>query len=87
MAATATHRITIPKEISNLLTRKAKAEKTTISKAFVGIVEDALDEMSDEEDKRLSAICDERLRTSGGKFLSHEEFWRLAEQVPYNPGG
>ena len=85
MAATATHRITMPKEISDLLTQKAKTEKITISAAFLAIVEDALDEMSDEEDKWFSELCDERHRTSDGQYLTHDEFWKLAYEVPYNP--
>ncbi|MCL1919631.1 MAG: hypothetical protein FWG50_00910 [Kiritimatiellaeota bacterium] len=64
MAETATHRITMPKRVSNLLARRAKAGNTTLSGAFLALVEDALDEISDEEDRRLSAICDERIRTS-----------------------
>ena len=75
MAATATHRITMPKEVSNLLARRAKAENTTLSGAFLAFIGDALDEMSDEEDKRFSAICDERRKTSSGKHLTHEEVW------------
>ena len=75
MAATATHRITMPKEVSDLLARRAKAKKMTLAQTVVALIEDALDEMSDEEDKRFSAICDERRRTSDGKYLTHEEVW------------
>ena len=75
MATTATHRITMPKKISNMLAKKAKAGNTTLSGAFLAIVEDALDEMSDEEDKRFSAICDERISTAT-KFTPLEEVMR-----------
>ena len=57
---TTTHRVTMPKEVSNLLAKRAKAEKTTFSGAILAFIEDALDDMSDAEDKRLSGICDAR---------------------------
>jgi len=75
MAATATHRITMPKKVSNLLTRRAKAENTTLSGAFLAFIEDALDEISDEEDRRLSAICAER-RATRTKLIPLEEVMR-----------
>ena len=60
MAATATHRVTIPKEMSDLLTGRAKSRKQTLSQMLIEIVEDHID---DEEDRYLSKISEERLAT------------------------
>jgi mRNA interferase RelE/StbE len=71
----------MPKEVSDRLERKAKAEKTTLSGAFLRIVEnyidDEEDELDDEEDLRLSNIITERIaarKAKGG---------RLIHTVPY----
>ena len=61
-------------EISATLRRKAKEQKVTLPKIVAAIVEDYMDEISDEEDKRLSELVDERARTAT-KFISHEEAW------------
>ena len=82
-----THPITadFPPDAYAILERKAKSEKKTLAQTVVEIIEDALDYIDDEEDMRLSAICDERLATSDGKYMSSDEFWKRAHEVPYNP--
>ena len=81
--ATVTHRFTMPKEVSDRLARKAKAEKTTLSGVFLRIVEDYIDdkedELDDEEDLRLSKICDERMaaiKAGRDKLIPLEEVMR-----------
>ena len=81
--ATVTHRFTMPKEVSDRLERKAKAEKTTLSGAFLRIVEDYIDdeedELDDEEDLRLSQIIAERIagrKAKGGRLIPLEEVMR-----------
>lgn len=64
-----------PQATYAMLQRRAKSGKMTLAQTVVSLIEDALDEMSDEEDKRFSAICEERRRTSTGKYLTHEEVW------------
>jgi|GEM_PF-3078643 len=64
-----------PQETYAILKRRAKAEKMTLAQTVVALIEDALDEMSDEEDKRFSAICDERISTAT-RFTPLEEAMR-----------
>jgi len=73
MAAMKTHRITIPQRVSTLLSRRAKASNITFSKAILDIIEERDELLDDLEDRRISAICDERHRTSNGKYLTQEE--------------
>ena len=40
--ATATHRVTIPKKMSEFIARKAKSENTTFSQAAVNMIEEEL---------------------------------------------
>jgi len=90
MAATATitHRLTMPKKTSALLTRRAKAEKTTLSKAFTKLVKEHEEMLEDIEDARFAQTCAERhaeWKADGGKFVSFEEAMKLAETIPYTP--
>ena len=80
---TVTRRLTMPKEVSDRLERKAKAEKTTLSGAFLRIVENYLDDeediLDDEEDLRLSNIIAERIaerKAKGGRLIPLEEVMR-----------
>ena len=80
MAATATHRITMPKKISNMLAQRAKAGNTTLSGAFLAIVEDALDDdpISEEEERQLVERAERNEERSKGKRLyTHKEAWGL----------
>ena len=80
MAATATHRITMPKKISNMLAKRAKAGNTTLSGAFLAIVEDALDDdpISEEEERQLVERAERNEERSKGKRLyTHKEAWGL----------
>ena len=78
MATLATERIsvTLPSNVATLLRERAKRQNMTVSQTFAYIVEDAEDdedEISDEEDKRLSALVDERIATAT-EFMTLEEF-------------
>jgi len=95
MAVMATHRVTMPKRMSNLLSRRAKAQNTSFSQAFVSMVEDAIeyeaerdleeDAIDYEEERYLGEVALERERTCTGKLIPNDEFWKLANEIPYNP--
>jgi len=69
----------MPREVSDLLDRRAKAENTTLSGIFLAIVEnhmdDDVDALDDAEDRHLSKIADERYETET-EYVSHEEAWK-----------
>ena len=71
-AATMTHRLTMPKKMSALIARKAKNENTTLSQAFVKMMEDAIEYA---EEGHIWELALERKRTNTGEYLTHEEFW------------
>jgi len=63
----------MPQKMSLHLKRRAKAEKTTLSQAFIKMVEDA--KLYAEE----GHIWEEALKnakTCSGDFVSHEDAWR-----------
>ena len=79
MAATATHRITIPKKVSELLVRRAKTEKTTISGAVLSMIEDAVEYA---EEGHIWELALERKRTSAGeKRIPLSEVWSSQDDV------
>ena len=87
--ATVTRRFTMPKEVSDRIERKAKAEKITLSGAFLRIVENYIDDeedlLDDDEDLRLSQICDERMaerKAKGGRLIPLEEVMRRYNVLP-----
>jgi len=67
--------MTMPRRVSDILDKKAKRESVPLSKAILAMIEDALDEISDEEDKYLSDIADERIAASDGTFIPMSEIW------------
>ena len=73
MAATATHRVTIPKKTSNFLANRAKETDVSFSAALNALVEEHIEMM---EDLRLSAILAEREAQSDGKYIPLEEVMR-----------
>jgi len=72
MAATATHRVTIPKKTSNFLAKRAKASDVSFSSALNALVEEHIEMM---EDLRLSAILAER-EAEGEKLIPMSEIWK-----------
>ena len=75
MIATSTHRVTMPKKMSALLTKRAKAQNTSFSQAFIAMVEDAIEYA---EEGHIWELALEREKTCTGKFLTHEEVWGSA---------
>jgi hypothetical protein len=81
MATLAPQRIsvTLPGDMAGFLSRRAERDKTSVPKTLVslvaGIMENEEDEISDEEDRRLSRLVEEREATATG-FISHEEMWK-----------
>ena len=82
MIATETYEITLPKRVVKPLARRAKSDRSTLSEIILRIIQEHEEMM---EDLYLSRVADERDATSDGKCLTHEEFWKLAKDVPYSP--
>ena len=79
MAATATHRVTMPKKVSALLARRAKAENVSMSKAILGMIEDAIEYA---EEGHIWELALERKRTSAGeKRIPLSEVWKPSDGV------
>ena len=53
MEATSTHRVTMPRKVSDLIARRAKARSTSFSQEILGLVEDAIGRRSREENLKL----------------------------------
>jgi len=89
MAATATVTLTMPKRTAGIIARKAMAENVSVSEAILGMIEDALDDdpISEAEARHLIARAERNEEMSKGKRLyTHEEFWKLADNIPYDAG-
>lgn len=82
MEATSTHRVTMPRKVSDLIARRAKARSTSFSQEILGLVEDAIGR---EEEGHIWEIALEREKTCTGDLISDDEFWKLADEVPYRP--
>ena len=64
--------ITVPAEISALLFQKAKNNKTSMSKAALELIIDAIER---DEDLYFSQLADKRERSSK-KRIPHEDAWK-----------
>ena len=84
MIATETYEITLPKRVVKPLARQAKNAKATLSDIILRIIQEHEEMM---EDLYLSKLADGRDSTSDGEYMTHDEFWKLAKDVPYNPVG
>ena len=82
MIATSTHRVTMPKEVSALLTKRAKTQKTSFSQVVLDMIQDAI-EYAEEGHIWEEALM--REKTCTGEFISNDEFWKLANEIPYKP--
>jgi len=91
MATLAPQRIsvTLPGDVSTFLRRRAKRRKLPLSKTvleiFIGIMEDEDDPISEAEAKRLVARA-EKNEAESTRTYTHEEFWALADKIPYDAG-
>jgi len=82
MIATSTHRVTMPKKVSAFLTKKAKAQNTSFSQVILDMIQDAI-EYAEEGHIWEEALM--REKTCTGDFVPNDEFWKLANEIPYNP--
>ena len=111
MIATQTHRVTIPRKISTILSKRAEADNVSFSQAFCAVFEEHMEML---EDLRLSRILAEREaagerliqlsnaaeyaeeghiweealereNTCTGELIPDDEFWKLANEIPYIP--
>ena len=69
--------VTLPGDVAGFLSRRAERDRTSVPKVLTSIVVSAMqdeeDEISDEEDRRLSELVAEREATATG-FITLEEF-------------
>ena len=65
--------ISVSKDTKRMLIALAKRDEMPVASKVTDLVEQALEL---EEDRVLSAIADERLKSHKGRWLSHEEVWR-----------
>jgi metal-responsive CopG/Arc/MetJ family transcriptional regulator len=63
--------VTVPQDLSVLITRRAKRNKVSMSKTVLDLVRDAIER---DEDEYLARIADRRDATRA-KLISHEEMW------------
>jgi len=73
MVAIATHRITLPKRISNHVAKRARRHNISFSKTVADMIAEAI-EYAEE-----GHIWEEALRSkaeSAGRFVPHEEAWK-----------
>jgi|GEM_PF-6849624 len=87
MATTATVTLTMPKRTAGIIARKAKADRVSVADTILGIIEDYIDDdpMSEAEERRLVERA-ERNEAESTRLYTHEEFWKLADNIPYNAG-
>jgi len=68
--------VTLPGYLVGFLNRKAERDKrsvpTTLASIVAGVMEDEEDEISDEEDRRLSELVDEAERNTAGFYTLDE---------------
>jgi hypothetical protein len=72
--------VTLPGGVADFLHRRAERQRATVPETLVSIatavMEDEEDEISDEEDRRLSALVAEREAEQEGKrYYTHQEAW------------
>ena len=74
--------VAVPPKVLVFLTRKAKQENTTLSQAFASMMEDMI-EYAEEGHIWQEAL--EREKTCTGELIPNDEFWKLADEIPYTP--
>lgn len=71
--------VTLTPSMSRELNARAKREKTPRATIARFLLEQALDELTDEEDRYLSALSDKRLKETK-RWLTADEFWSEVEK-------
>jgi len=74
--------VTLPSDVSAFFRRRAQEANTTVDREIAvmawAFMEDEEDEISDEEDRRLSELVDEaEAEQEGKRFYTHKEAWGL----------
>ena len=76
--------VTLPGDVSAFMRRRAEAGNTTVERALeriaIALMEDEEDEMTEEEERRLSDLIEERMRTTT-RFIPHDEFWKAVNAL------
>ena len=71
--------VTLTPDMARELTARAKREKSPRATVAARMLRDAIEDMSDEEDRYLSRIGD-AIAANPGKLISSEEFWGRVEK-------
>jgi metal-responsive CopG/Arc/MetJ family transcriptional regulator len=66
--------ITLTPDMARELTARAKREKSPRATVAARMLRDVIEDISDEEDRHLSALGEKRLRETK-RWLTSEEFW------------
>jgi len=64
--------VTVPKDVATLLKKKAKRDKTSLSKTVLDLVMAA---MESDEDIYLAKLAEKR-ESESTRYYSHEEAWK-----------
>jgi len=67
--------VTLTPDMARELTVRAKREKSPRATVAARMLRDAIEDISDEEDRYLSRVGD-AIATNPGKLISSEEFWK-----------
>lgn len=72
--------VTLTPDMARELTARAKREKSPRATIAARLLQDAIEDISDEEDRYLSAVGD-RIFATTEKWYSHEEMWGKRKKV------
>ena len=72
VATMATHKVTMPRKVSSIIARRAKMSKTSMSKAILDLIEEAIEK---EEDEYFGNIALKN-KAETTRFYTHEEAWK-----------
>ena len=69
--------ISVSKRVRDDLRALAKRDQEPLATKAARLIEEALEL---EEDRALSALAEERLKSHKGRWISHDEVWRALEK-------
>jgi hypothetical protein len=72
VATMTTYKVTMPRKVSSVIARKAKVDKTSMSKAILNLIEEAIER---KEDAYFGEIALKN-KAETTRFYTHEEAWK-----------